>query len=127
MVNTVTQTTLLCSGKDKNIIRRIKITSDGSEETNTVVYSNAAFCATPSKGTLMEIWALGADSIARLSWDQTTDVIACSVNPGSNKHICFRPFGGLPNPNGTGATGDLLLSTANLDAGDEVTLILWIT
>ena len=28
------------------------------------------------------------------------------------------------NPAGSGATGDIVLTTANLDAGDEVTLII---
>ncbi len=31
-------------------------------------------------------------------------------------------MGGGHNPNATGATGDLILTTGNLDANDEVTI-----
>lgn len=127
MANTVTQRTLVGSGSEKNIVRLISVVSDGTEESNLVVYDNSAFVNNTAKGTLMEVWASGSDCVARLSWDQTTDSVAYSVNPSSNTKLCFREFGGISNPNGTGATGDLLLNTANLDAGDEFTLIIWIT
>lgn len=127
MVNTVTQRTIVGAGNDKNIVRLITVISDGTEESNLIVYDNSAFVNDTSKGRLVEVYASGSDCVARLSWDQTTDSVAYSVNPVSNKRICFREFGGIKNPNGTGATGDLLLNTANLDAGDEFTLIIYIT
>jgi hypothetical protein len=127
MVNTVTQRTLVGSGSSKNIVRLISVISDGTEESNLVVYDNSAFVDNVLKGTLMEVWASGSDCVARLSWDQTTDSVAYSVNPALGKHLCFREFGGIGNPGATGATGDLLLNTANLDAGDEFTLIIWVT
>lgn len=127
MPNTITQTTLLGAGKDKNIVRRIFIVSDGSEETDLVVYDNSAFQANVGLGKLDKVTAIGSDCVCRLEWDATTDVVATSVNPNSSGEVCFRGIGGLRNPGGTGATGDLLLTTAGLDAGDEVTLILEIS
>lgn len=126
MANTVTQTTLVGSGSDKNIVRRINIISDGSEETNTVVFACASFGANTAKGRIDQLECIGSDAVCRLSWDQTTDSVAVSVNPAADNYIDFRPYGGLKNPNGSGATGDLLLNTANLDAGDEVTLVIHI-
>lgn len=127
MANTVVQRTLQGSGSDKNIVRLISVISDGTEESNLVVYDNSTFCNNTSKGVLSQVWASGSDCVARLSWDQTTDSVAYSVNPALGKHLDFRCFGGIGNPNATGATGDLLLNTANLDNGDEFTLIIWIT
>ncbi len=127
MVNTVTQTTLVGGGSDKNIVRRIHIASDGSEETDLVVYDNSAFIADTSKGKLEYLYVSGSDCICRLEWDATTDVVAFAANPANGTYFDFRQFGGLSNPGGTGETGDLLLTTAALDAGDEVTLILGIS
>ena len=124
MVNTVTQRTLLGSGSDKIIVRSVHIVSDGSEETDLVVYDNSAFVANTAKGRLLSIQASGSDCNARLEWDQDTDAPAFVVNPANGGHWCFEKFGGISNPNGTGATGDLLLTTTALDSGDEISLIL---
>lgn len=127
MANTVTQTTLFGSGDDKNIVRRIHIVSDGTEEADLVVYDNSTLIADVTKGRLDYVHAMGSDCVCRLEWDATTDVVATCVNPSSAGFNDFRHFGGLNNPAGSGATGDLLLTTASLDAGDEVTLILGIS
>ncbi len=127
MPNTVTQTTLMGAGTDKLVVRRIHIVSDGSEESDLVVYDNSTLVADTSKGRLDFVYAMGSDCVCRLEWDADTDVIATAVNPSSAGFLDFRMFGGFPNPGGTGKTGDLLLSTATLDSGDEVTLILGIS
>ena len=124
MVNTVTQRTLLGSGSDKNIVRSIHIVSDGTEESDLVVYDNSAFVADVAKGTLLEVWVSGSDCIARLEWDQGTDSPAFVANPSTGSYWDFRSFGGIGNPNGSGATGDLVLTTANLDSGDELMIII---
>lgn len=124
MANTVTQRTLLGGANSKNVVHLITIVSDGSEETDLVVYDNSAFINNVNKGNLMAVRASGSDCVCRLEWDQTTDSPAVSLNPAHDQHMCFKSFGGIKNPKGTGATGDLLLTTSGLDAGDEVTLIL---
>lgn len=125
MANTVTQRTLLGAGGDKDIYRLINITSDGTEETDTVIFSNAAFGGVASRGKLMQAWVGGSACQLNLEWDQTTDNPIMSLDPSAaNSHLDLRSFGGISNPNGTGATGDVLLSTANLDSGDVVTLII---
>jgi hypothetical protein len=126
MVNTVTQRTLLGAGNDRNIVRMIHIVSDGTEESDLVIYDNSAFINDASKGRLEYVYVMGSDGTLRLEWDQTTDSPAISINSIAGNYVDFRQFGGIPNPNGSGATGDLLLSTAALDSGDEVTLIIGI-
>jgi len=124
MVNTVTQRTLIGSGSDRNILRSIHISSDGTEEADLVVYDNSTFIADTSKGALLEMWVSGSDCIVRLEWDQSTDSPAFVANPSTGTYWDFRSFGGVTNPNGTGATGDLVLTTSNLDAGDELMVII---
>lgn len=115
------------AGSDKNIIRTIHILSDGSEETDLVVYDNSAFVNDVSKGNLKQVWLSGNAATLRLEWDQNTDSPAFAGGPENGNYWDFRGFGGVPNPNGTGATGDLLLTTSSLDSGDEVFLVIHVT
>ena len=127
MANTVTQITLLGAGDDKNVYRLIHILSDGSEETDLVIYDNSTLIADVTKGTLQQVWVHGDASTLRLEWDQSTDSPIGSFNALSGSHYDFRSFGGIPNPGATGATGDIVLTTATLDSTDEVTIILHVT
>lgn len=124
MANTVTQTTLVGGGSSKILVRHIQITSDGSQETNLVVYDNSAFVNNTGLGNVMKVTASGASCQVLLSWDQTTDFKVLAINPAYSEHICFKSIGGIRNPAGTGATGDLLLSTLGLSTGNEVTIII---
>lgn len=124
MANTVTQRTLVGGGDSKKVIRMIHIVSDGTEESNLVVFDNSAFCADVSKGKLTRLWTSGDAGIIRLSWDQTADSPAFALFPAGPDYVDFTCFGGITNPNGTGATGDLLLTSNDLDAGDEITIII---
>jgi len=124
MANTITQRTLIGGGDDRHIVRLINIISDGSEETDLVVYDNSAFINDVTKGSLMSVMVSGSSCICRLEWDQTTDSPAISIDPSNTSKLCFKHFGGVHNPGGTGATGDLVLTTSNLDVGDEVTILI---
>ncbi len=126
MVNTIQSRTLVGGGGDKVLILHRHITSDGTEETNTVIYDNSTFVNNVLKGNLVEIEVSGADCQLTFSWDQTTDSKIVALNPINSPYRCWKDIGGIPNPGATGATGDILLSTANLDAGDEVTIIMTI-
>jgi hypothetical protein len=126
MANTITQRTVIGGGSDRNIYRLINIVSDGTEETDLVVYDNSSLVNDVTKGSVAQVWMSGDSCNVRLEWDQTTDSPVISADPASNLHFDYRCFGGITNPNGTGATGDLLLSTADLDAGDEVTILIHI-
>lgn len=124
MVNTVVQRTLVGGGNSRYIVREITIISDGSEETDLVIYDNSAFIANVNKGRLMKVQASGSSCVCRLEWDQTTDAVIASFDPAYTQEINFEAVGGHANPKATGATGDIVLSTTSLDNGDEVTLII---
>lgn len=124
MANTITQTTLVGGGDSKTVVRHIHIISDGSEETDLVIYDNSTLVANVNKGSLIRVKATGSACLCRLEWDQTADFQVISFDPSQGVDLDFSCFGGIRNPGGTGATGDLVLTTANLDAGDEVTIII---
>ncbi len=122
MPNTVTQRTVFGGGDSRKIIRLINIVSDGSEETDLVIYDNSTFIADVAKGALMSVEASGSSCVCRLEWDQSTDSPIASFDPAYTQKLCFEKFGGVHNPAGSGATGDIVLTTSGLDSGDEVTL-----
>ena len=125
MANTVATRTLHGGATTKRIVREIHIISDGTEETDTVIYDNSAFVADTSKGKLTRMWLTGAFTGAvRLEWDQTTDSAIVSLGTSNAGYYDFRCFGGIDNPAGTGATGDLTLTTTALAALDELTIIV---
>ncbi len=126
MVNTVTQRTLFGAGDSKLVIRLINIASDGSEESDLVIYDNSTLVADVTKGSLVKVLASGSSCVCRLEWDQSTDSPICSFDPAQVQSLCFEDFGGIHNPAGSGATGDIVLTTSSLDSGDEVTLLLYI-
>lgn len=124
MANTITQSTIINGGTlaGSHVVKRIVIVSDGSEETDLVIYDNSAHIADVSKGTVRRIEAHGSSCQLIFEWDQTTDFVVAAVDPSSGPVLDFRRIGGIRNPGGTGATGDLVLTTTNLDAGDVVTI-----
>lgn len=120
----VTQRTLIGSGKDKVLV--ILTTIDTTDVTAQVIYDNSAFVNDVSKGNLMGYMVSGSDSLVRLFWDQTTDSPIVSLNPINSPKAKLGSFGGIPNPSGTGATGDIVVTTTGLGAGKAITIILWI-
>ena len=124
MSNAITQRTLYGSGASRDVYRLIHIISHGSDETDLVIYDNSTLVNDTAKGRLVGVGASGDSCNCRLEWDQTTDSPIMSFDPSLTNHYCFESFGGISNPNGTGATGDIVLTTADLDSGDEVTIII---
>jgi hypothetical protein len=116
--------TLVGSGNDKSIVNLITIS--GADETDLVVYDNSAFINNVNKGIVMGYSISGSDSLVTLEWDQTTDSSIVSVNPVNSPKLNMSKFGGVPNPRGSGATGDVLLTTSGIGAGEIVTVFLWV-
>lgn len=124
MPNSISQRTVYGTASSREVVRLITIVSDGSEESDLVIYDNSALVADVTKGSVVEIAASGSSCQLLLEWDQTTDSPIAALDPSASPSLCFRSFGGIVNPNGTGATGDVVLTTTNLDAGDVVTILL---
>lgn len=128
MANTVTRT-VVQKGSHVSVIY-LTIQSDGAEETDLVVYDSSTDSAAgsdPLDSKIRKAWySLSAASTARafLEWDATTDVLALDLPAANQGELDFTPIGGLPNTSGAGKTGDILLTTTGLEAGDSLTLVL---
>lgn len=133
MANTITNTNLLLS--KKRVVKYITIQSDGTEETDLVLYDSSAIATSvgdtdPLTSTIESVYfsaSAAATARARLEWDATTDVLALDLPVLAPTFIDFRrtlPIGGLPNQGGSGKTGDILLTTTGLESGDSITIIM---
>ncbi len=130
MANTTVITHLRGPGalKDGLHVIHIHLISDGTNESNLVAFDNGDSSGPNNvlKGILMGVKGNGkCTGAVRLAWDQTTDFKAVSFNPAvGNLDLC--DIGGIANPGGAGATGDLLLTTTGLASGDEFVLLIYI-
>lgn len=124
MANTVTQQTLWGNANTKRVVRAIHVISDGTEETDLVIYDNSAFVASVAKGKLIRAEIHGNFTGAvRLEWDQTTDAPIVAFGQNDYK-VDYSRIGGHANPGATGATGDIVLTTTALANLDEFTVII---
>jgi hypothetical protein len=130
MGNTVTNTRLFCG--NSKVVQYITIASDGTEESDTVVYDSSAVATVlglsdTSNCKIREIVGyVSAASTARVSleFDANTDVLAFNIPANVNVSECFDHVGGLKNTSSTGKTGDITLTTTGLESGDSITLLL---
>jgi hypothetical protein len=130
MANTVTNTRLVI-GRTK-VVQYISISSDGTEETDLVIYDSSAVATalgvTDPLNCLIDKIIYSSNSLAgvvHLDYDATTDVLAWALPAysGASKYD-FKAFGGLRNTGAVGRTGDILLTTLGLAPGDSVTLVV---
>lgn len=108
----------------RNYVTKFTIVGDGSgEETGLRINTTTGDLGTDDK--LMRVWGVCTGCTAQLLWDATTDLFVMGLPSDKDVSLDFRPVGGLVNNAGAGKTGDLLITTAGLGAGDTVTLELW--
>jgi hypothetical protein len=130
MANTKTLTNQMV-GLHRSIIY-LTLVSDGSQETNYVVYSSSTVSSAlgitdPKNSTLVSIrWGSNsALGVCKLNWDATTPLMAWALPyQGNEGTFKFHEFAGLKNQGGAGKTGDITLTTTGLASGDSISLIL---
>ena len=99
---------------------------DTADETNTVIIDLSTkigpLGAAPSKIKIEEVWWTinGFDSVT-LSFDRGTDVLIDYFS--GQGYMDFKPYGGKFD-NGSGGTGDLLLSTSGGVSGGNYSFII---
>jgi len=123
MANTVARQVLV--NGSRNYVVKFTIVGDGSgEETAALVNATTGDMGTDNK--LWSVTGIATGCTARLLWDATTDLFVMGVP--QDKDICqkFAKVGGLINDAGAGKTGDLLITTVGLGAGDTVELVVWV-
>ncbi len=123
MANTVAKQLVL--NGSRNYIIKVTITGDGSGELSAqILNSTTGDLGTDDK--LMAVQANFSGFAGTLLWDANTDVIATQIVHDKDVHNKWWKTGGLVNNASTGKTGDILLTTQGLGAGDfgELTLYL---
>lgn len=125
MSNTITKTTI--HDGPRNLVQLINIVGDGSgEETNTVLVDRSAF--SPAEGTEIVVEKIEGKLTAftaSLIFDASTDLVFVRLAADEWFSYDWEKIGGVSsNKAGTGANGDILLTTGSLGSGDAGTFYL---
>ena len=125
MANTIT--TVKLQDNAKWAIVKYNLVSDGTEEAASIVFNASDFTGggkTSTSLSIHKIWAtLNGASQAQLFFDATANLPAWVLEEGT-ACLDFSDVGGIPNPTGAGKTGDILITTLGLVAGDGISIIL---
>lgn len=109
----------------RNLVVKTHIVGDaGGDVTNSVLIDASTFSGTFDDLKIVGIKADLRGFSADLHWDATVNVDIVTILAEEEFDKCYRRFGGLTNNAGAGKTGDILISTTGLGAGDEGTIIL---
>lgn len=131
MANTNKLTNISISKKEAWVY--FTLASDGTEETNLPIYDSSVVATAfgdsdPLTSAIIDVFAVcNAASTARvvLRWDAATPILAMTIPAATNPtKFCAGEIGSLPNPAGTGITGDITLTTTGLESGDSITILL---
>lgn len=120
-------TEVLFNGTRRYIVRLTNV-SDGTGETAVTKVDRSALIgpngSAPGKLVVEQItWSIQGFAAVRLFWDATTDE-PLAVLTGTN-YIDYREGGGLvPDTAGSGANGDIILSTVGTPAANDTYDIL---
>lgn len=123
MANTI-ETQTIVDGSS-NLVVKIHIDGDGTgDEAVTVLIDASTYSPAFTNSRLMHIHSNLVGFSAELIWDATTNVHAW-ICPDYDQDQDFTHVGGIPNNTGAGRTGDVLITTTGLGAGDTGHIMLW--
>ena len=133
MANTITSTILNKSAGSREIVYQWVLSSDGSNETATVIHDSSVVAtaigiADPLTCHILQVkssMAVASTARVKLLFDATSALLAIPI-PNNNSEIDqdFRDFGGLKDIGGAGITGDITITTTGLASGDQILLVL---
>ena len=124
MANTVTVTTLLDS--PKMAVLHVYLKSDGivGELANQVLFDASALSGGYAASSLEIVDASLAGFSAVLGYDATTDVPVLVLPTDEHTKVDYRQIVSMKNPQGSGTTGDITITTSGFTAAtDEGTII----
>ena len=118
---------LVLQSKGKHHIVRLTNVSDGTGESDVVKVDVSTLTnsngVTVTRTRVKEIfWNIQGFTSVRLEWDATTDD-EIAVLSGSG-YLDLHSVGGMLDPQSTGFTGDILLTTAGAINGATYTILL---
>lgn len=116
-----TASQVIVDGSRNLIIKTV--TTGASDVTDEVVIDVSTLAPAASQLKIMEIEAALIGCSAILEFDATADDVVFALPEGEDVYD-FRSFGGIPDPLSSGTTGDIVITTTGLGAGDTITLII---
>lgn len=130
MANTITNTRSILG--DKHVVQYVTIASDGSQETDLIIYDSSVVATALGIADPLHCFINGiqyssnsALGVIKIEFDATTDILAWAFPFGGEyMELDFTKFGGLQSTGNTGKTGDILLTTTGLAAGDSVAIVI---
>ena len=124
MANSIVKQTIVDGSR--NLVVKIHIEGDGSgDETATVLIDASSYTPASTDIKITGIHSALTGFTADLLWDATANVSILNIPDYEyNLDTGIRHFGGFPNNAGTGKTGDILITTIGLGAGDHGTITL---
>ena len=120
MGDAVTTQTLF-SGSNKAIMSFTNL-SDGTGETAVKKVDISALTGAPTIVTINRIWYHAAGMAVVIAFDHTTNDTVLTLS--GDGMMDFRDFGGMPDPDSAGSTGDIVFTTSGHTAGDTYTIIV---
>ena len=123
MVDTVTSQVV--TRNNNRYVLHLTNVSDGTGESGVIKVDRSSMeifgessAVTPGHMAIERIHGfIYGFTYVQLLWDHTTDDVAATLGPG-NFDLDFRDYGGRPDPQSAGGTGDLLLTTVGAVASD---------
>lgn len=126
MANDIT-TQVLEDGLHNTIIKWTLIGANKTgDETDTVVFDASAYKTASIHNKLYKLQYTLVGISASLYWDATTNLLLFSLPGNEARTVNFEKYGGIINNAGAGKTGDILISTNNMNDGDSAVLVLWV-
>lgn len=103
----------ICDGTGESDVKKVDISADSGGPDGSV----------PSKYSIQEVqYDIQGFTSVLIEFDATTDDTALVLS--GNGYKDFTSVGGLHDPQSTGATGDIFLTTAGNAAGDAYDIVL---
>lgn len=135
MANTIHNTIQTVGPSSRQVIQYYTLSSDGTNETASNVYSVSAAATAGLKTTsttssilnikgVCSIAAGSATASVTLFFKASTNVIALNLPINFPFDFDFDRLGGLMNYSGSGQTGDIVITTTGLASGDKIAFII---
>ena len=123
MSNTVTRTILQDGPKYATV--RTYLKSDGTTGDEVVLLVDAsALQDAPTKLTITQIWFGLTGFSGTINFDATTDSPVIQIPAELTEEFDFRCFGGIPDPQDTGHTGDINMLTSGFSAATDIGFVI---
>lgn len=116
-------TQVISDGQTSLVIKLTNI-SDGTGESQVTKVSASTYSA--GSFLIEKIWFATVGMAVDILFDATSDSLAISIPQDMADELDFRDFGGIPDPKGTGYTGNIQFTTVGHTLGDRYTIILYL-